>query len=156
MAFAAAHPDISVIGLRYCNVYGPGESHKGARASMIHQLAKQMVNGNPRIFKDGEQKRDHIYVKDVVQANVLALGAQGSFVVNCGAGTATTFNEIIAILNKTMGLARIPEYIHNPYADRYQNFTQCDMSRAKERLGFVPQYSVEAGIADYYKSGRMV
>ncbi|MCL4391841.1 NAD-dependent epimerase/dehydratase family protein [Patescibacteria group bacterium] len=153
MAFAAVHPEITVVGLRYCNVYGPRESHKGARASMIYQLAKQMAKGNPRIFKYGEQKRDYIYMKDVVEANLLALEAKESSVVNCGAGEATSFNEIIAILNKTMGLDRAPEYIENPYAARYQNFTQCDMSKAKEKIGFVPKYDVQKGIADYYKSG---
>jgi ADP-L-glycero-D-manno-heptose 6-epimerase len=152
-AFASVHPDVSVIGLRYCNVYGPRESHKGPRASMIYQLAKQMAKGNPRIFKNGEQRRDHIYVKDVVRANMLALAAKGSFVVNCGAGQATTFNDVIAMLNKTMGMNRVTEYIDNPYADRYQSFTQCDMTRAKERLGFIPEYNVEKGIEDYYKSG---
>ncbi len=153
MAFAAVHPEITVVGLRYCNVYGPRESHKGARASMIYQLAKQMAKGNPRIFKYGEQKRDYIYMKDVVEANLLALEAKESSVVNCGAGEATSFNEIIAILNKTMGLDRAPEYIENPYAARYQNFTQCDMSKAKEKIGFVPKYDVQKGIADYYESG---
>ncbi len=153
MAFAAAHPEITVVGLRYCNVYGPRESHKGARASMIHQLAKQMTKGNPRIFKHGEQKRDYIYVRDVVSANLLALDAKESCIVNCGAGEATPFNDVIAILNQTMGLNRTPEYIDNPYADRYQNFTQCDMTRAKEKIGFVPKYSVREGIADYYRSG---
>ena len=93
-AFAAAHPEIKVVGLRYCNVYGPRESHKGARASMIYQLAQQMKKGNPRIFKAGEQKRDYIYVKDVVRANMLALEAKESCIVNCGSGTATTFNDL--------------------------------------------------------------
>ncbi len=153
MAFASAHPDMSVIGLRYCNVYGPRESHKGSRASMIYQLARQMMKGNPRIFKDGEQKRDYIYVKDVVRANLLALGAQKSCIVNCGAGESTTFNNVITILNKAMNLNRVPEYIDNPYADRYQNFTQCDMTLAKEKIGFIPEYSIEKGIEDFYKSG---
>jgi ADP-L-glycero-D-manno-heptose 6-epimerase len=152
-AFAAKHPGIKVVGLRYCNVYGPREWHKGPRASMVHQLAKQMVQGNPRIFKNGEQKRDYIYVKDVVRANLLALKAKESCIVNCGAGQATSFNDVIAILNKTMGLSRTPEYIDNPYADRYQSFTQCDMSLAKEKLGFVPEYGIEEGIADYFKNG---
>ncbi len=153
MSFAATHPEITVVGLRYCNVYGPRDSHKGARASMIYQLAKQIAKGNPRIFKNGEQKRDYIYVKDVVQANLLALNAKESCVVNCGAGEATSFNDVITILNQTMGFNRTPEYIDNPYADRYQNFTQCDMMRAKEKIGFVPQYHVREDIADYHQSG---
>src|SRR5215203_2883755 len=65
------HP---IVGLRYFNVYGAGEQHKGKFASMIHQLAKQMRTGKrPRIFTPGEQKRDFVYVDDVVQANLKAL-----------------------------------------------------------------------------------
>ncbi|MBI4129152.1 NAD-dependent epimerase/dehydratase family protein, partial [Candidatus Peregrinibacteria bacterium] len=68
----AASP-IKIIGLRYFNVYGPGEAHKKHMASMIHRLAAQMHAGErPRIFTDGEQRRDQIYVDDVVQANLLA------------------------------------------------------------------------------------
>ena len=70
---AAAHPGVALTGLRYCNVYGPRENHKGKRASMIWQLAQQMKAGNPRIFKMGEQKRDYIYVEDVVRANLPAI-----------------------------------------------------------------------------------
>ncbi len=153
MEFAKNHPEMTVVGLRYCNVYGPRESHKGARASMIYQLAQQMAKRNPRIFKNGEQKRDYIYVKDVVLANMLALNTKESCVVNCGTGRATSFNDVIAILNKVMGANRMPEYIDNPHASRYQSFTQCDMTLAKEKLGFVPEFGIEKGIEDYYKSG---
>src|SRR3989344_3186169 len=73
MTFAAAQPRIRVVGLRYCNVYGPGESHKGPMASMVYRLAGQMQKGNPRLFKWGEQAREYIYIDDVVRANVLAL-----------------------------------------------------------------------------------
>ncbi len=156
MAFASTHPGVSITGLRYCNVYGPRESHKGPRASMVYQLAKQMTKGNPRIFKYGEQKRDYIYVKDVIRANLLALNVEESYIVNCGTSMSTTFNNLITILNKALGLHRVPEYIDNPYVDRYQNFTECDMTQAKEKLGFVPEYGLEEGIIDYYKSGFLV
>src|SRR5690606_6146426 len=64
-----AHP---IIGLRYSNVYGPGEDHKGKLVSMIHQLARQMRAGNrPRVFHAGEQRRDFVYIADVVRANLL-------------------------------------------------------------------------------------
>ncbi len=156
MDFAKKNPGVTVVGLRYCNVYGPHENHKEKRASMIYQLAQQMKTGSPRIFKDGEQKRDYIYVKDVVRANLLALDAKESCIVNCGFGAATSFNDIIKILNKTLGLNRAIEYIENPYADRYQSFTECDMSKAKQKLGFVPEFDVEKGIMDYFKSGFLV
>ncbi|HQY89016.1 MAG TPA: NAD-dependent epimerase/dehydratase family protein, partial [Tepidisphaeraceae bacterium] len=59
--------DQPIVGLRYSNVYGPGEDHKGKLASMIHQLARQMREGKrPRIFKAGEQRRDFVYIEDVV------------------------------------------------------------------------------------------
>lgn len=154
-AFAKAHPDIAVVGLRYCNVYGPGELHKGKRASMIFQLARQMKEKNPRLFKSGEQKRDYIYVKDVVKANLCAMRAKESCVVNCGSGSATTFNKLVEILNKTLSTDRAPEYIENPIADRYQNYTECDMALAKEKIGFVPEFGIEKGIVDYAQSGML-
>lgn len=70
----ARETNLNIIGLRYFNVYGPGEQDKGKSASMIGQLADQMKAGkNPRIFKYGQQKRDFIYVKDVVAANIKAM-----------------------------------------------------------------------------------
>src|SRR6201996_6014295 len=74
-----------VVGLKYFNVYGPREAHKGAAASMILQLARQMRRGeHPRIFKDGEQKRDFVYVKDIVNCTILAARGRVSGVYNAG------------------------------------------------------------------------
>lgn len=153
MEFAHAHPSIRVVGLRYCNVYGPREDHKGKMASMIYQLALQMKSGNPRIFKWGEQKREHIYVKDVVSANILSLGANESAILNCSSGKPTSFNELIRLLNQTLGLEREAEYIDNPHEGLYQNHIECDISRIKSVTGFVPQYGVAEGIQDYFNSG---
>lgn len=156
MQFAKEHPDTVIVGLRYCNIYGPRDSHKGSRACMIPQFAKQMLKGNPKLFKFGEQKRDYIYVKDVVKANMLASQAKESCIVNCGSGKATTFNDLIKILNNVLGLNRTPEYIDNPYADKYQSYTECDMSLAKEKIGFVPEFDIEKGIKDYFESGFLI
>ncbi|NLF24298.1 MAG: NAD-dependent epimerase/dehydratase family protein [Deltaproteobacteria bacterium] len=154
---AARHQDLVIVGLRYCNVYGPRESHKGKRTTMIYQYAQQMRRGNPRLFWDGNQKRDYIYVKDVVQANLLAATqAKESCIVNCGSGQSTTFNRLVEILNQVMGLNRTPEYIPNPYEGNYQEYTQCDMSLAQEKLGFVPKFTIEEGIRDYYESGFLM
>ncbi|MDO8482050.1 MAG: NAD-dependent epimerase/dehydratase family protein [bacterium] len=154
-AFGDANPGIVIVGLRYCNVYGPGESHKGKRASMICQIAQQMKKGNPRLFRAGEQKRDYIYVKDAVRANMLALEAKENMVLNCGSGTATSFNDLVRILNGVLGTDRKPEYFENPFASSYQDHTECDMSLAKAKLGFVPEFNVERGIADYAESGLL-
>lgn len=151
--FAHENPRVTVVGLRYCNVYGPGESHKGKRASMIFQLAQQMRRGNPRLFKYGEQKRDYLYVEDAVRANLLAAEASENCIVNCGSGQAVTFNDLVAQLNRVLGVSRTPEYIDNPYADRYQSHTECDMTLAKEKLGFVPEFDLSRGLEAYNRKG---
>lgn len=156
MDLASRESGLRIVGLRYCNIYGPRENHKGARATMIYQFAQQMRTGNPRLFKFGEQKRDYIYVKDVVAANLLAAEAGESCVVNCGSGMATTFNRIVELLNGILKLDRAPAYIENPYEGAYQNHTQCDMRLAGEKIGFVPSYDIEAGLRDYYASGFLV
>jgi len=142
--------DVSVVGLRYCNVYGPGEDHKGPRASMIHQIAYQMLKGkSPKIFEHGGQKRDWIYVKDVVKANLLAMEFEGSDIFNCGFGKAVSFNDIVRLLNDILRMRLKPEYIPNPYKESYQTFTECDMKKARIALRFEPEYNVESGMSNY-------
>ncbi|MCH7568126.1 MAG: NAD-dependent epimerase/dehydratase family protein [Nanoarchaeota archaeon] len=152
MKLAEKNPDIKIVGLRYCNVFGPGENHKGKMANMVYQLAQQILYDKPEVFKYGEQKRDEIYVKDVVKANLCALNAKESCVVNCGTGKPVSFNEIIAILNEILGKNKETIYIDNPYPF-FQTHTECDMKKAKETIGFVPEYSFEEGVKDYYKTG---
>jgi len=148
-AFVKENPGFSVIGLRYFNVYGPGETHKKKAASMIYQLYLQMASGkNPRIFKWGEQYRDFIYVKDVVGANLRALKYKKSGVFNVGTGVPATFNRVIEVLNKAMKKNLQPEYFDNPYGF-YQDRTHADMSSSRAELKFVPQYGLEKGIRDY-------
>ncbi|OGX29244.1 MAG: ADP-glyceromanno-heptose 6-epimerase [Omnitrophica WOR_2 bacterium RIFCSPLOWO2_12_FULL_51_24] len=148
-AFVKENPGFSVIGLRYFNVYGPGETHKKKAASMIYQLYLQMAAGkHPRIFKWGEQYRDFIYVKDVVGANLKTLKYKNSGIFNVGTGVPGTFNRVIEVLNKAMRKDLRPEYFDNPYGF-YQERTQADMSSSRAELKFVPQYNVEKGIRDY-------
>lgn len=140
---------IKVVGVRYFNVYGPRESHKGKFASMIYQLYLQMKQGDrPRIFKWGQQKRDFVYVKDAVEATIIAARAPKSTIYNVGSGQAVSFNEIIHLLNQYLGTDYEPEYFDCPY-DFYQEFTQADMSKIREELGFVPKYSIQRGIKEY-------
>ncbi len=142
---------VKTVGLRYFNVFGPRENFKGKAASMIYQLYQQMRAGKrPRIFKFGEQKRDHIYVKDVVEATLRARDAKQSTVVNVGTGQATSFNELVEALNEALGTRLEPDYFDNPY-DFYQNFTQADMSHTQKAIGFKCRYSTREGILDYVK-----
>src|SRR5882724_6944843 len=151
MREATAATDWIVIGLRYFNVYGPREAHKGVPASMIYHLSKQMKAGQrPRIFKQGEQKRDFVYVKDVVEGSILALEATKSGIYNLGCGQARSFNELVDVLNKCLGTKLQPDYIDNPHA-HYQDFTEADLRKVREGLGYQPQFPLEAGVRDYMK-----
>ena len=143
--------DWIIIGLRYFNVYGPREAHKGVPASMVYHLSRQMKAGQrPRIFKQGDQKRDFVYVKDVVEGSIRALEAKQSGVYNLGSGQARSFNELVDVLNRSLGTDFKPDYIENPHA-HYQNFTQADLTRVRTGLGYDPKYTLETGVADYMK-----
>jgi ADP-L-glycero-D-manno-heptose 6-epimerase len=146
---AAESPDWIIVGLRYFNVYGPREAHKGVPASMVYHLSRQMKAGKqPRIFKHGEQKRDFVYVKDAVEGSIRALNAQTSGTYNLGTGQSRSFNELIEVLNKCLGTNLEPEYFDNPHA-HYQNFTQADLTNARSALGYQPRFPLEAGVRDY-------
>jgi ADP-L-glycero-D-manno-heptose 6-epimerase len=148
---AAENPDWKVVGLRFFNVYGPREAHKGGPASMILHLARQMKEGKrPRVFKHGEQKRDFVYVKDIVQGTLRALEATASGIYNLGSGQARSFNELIAILNDSLGTNFEPEYFENPHA-HYQNHTEADLTLVRQSLGYEPEFTLEKGVADYMR-----
>ena len=141
-----------IVGLRYFNVYGPNEYHKGSSASMTYQLYLQMKEGKqPRVFKFGEQKRDFIYVKDVARITIEALNSKKTAVLNVGTGTPRSFNDIIASLNKTMGIDLKADYFDNPFIGKYQDYTEADTTLLKEVLSTQTEFSLEAGIEDYLK-----
>ena len=145
-----------VVGLRYFNVFGPREHHKGRMMSVLHQLLRQLQEtGTCRLFSgsdgygDGEQKRDFIYVGDVVAINLHFAGAgMAKAIVNAGTGRARSFNDIAKALIGHLGQGRI-DYI--PFPDelrgKYQSFTQADI-RSLRSAGFTAPFTeLEAGIA---------
>ena len=137
------------MGLKFFNVYGPREAHKGAASSMIYQLYRQMRNGQrPRIFHDGEQRRDFIHVEDVVEACLGAAALASSGVYNIGSGVASSFHQVIEALNKAMGLQYVPEYIPNPYAF-YQAFTQAEIIQARNAFQYQPRMTLQDGVKQY-------
>lgn len=148
-AFTDAHPTVKTVGLRYFNVYGPLEFHKKAAASMVYQLYRQIAAGKaPRIFKWGDQYRDFIYVKDVVEANAKAFEFSGNGVFNVGTGKGTSFNQVIAVINKALGTTQPTDYFDNPYGF-YQDATCADTERGETLLGWKAGHTPEAGITDY-------
>ena len=145
---------LRVVGLRYFNVYGPGETHKvkSRSVSMIYQLYQQMkANQRPRVFEYGKQRRDFVYVKDVARITVAALGVKKDAILNVGTGEARSFNEIINILNNCLNKKLAPDYFENPYKKVYQDFTQADISLLKG-LKLTPEFMLEAGIKDYVEN----
>lgn len=151
-ASKVAHP---IVGLRYSNVYGPGEAHKGKLASMIHQLAKGMRAGTrPRIFRAGHQKRDFVYIDDVVAANKSALTAKQPGNFNAGRGKSWSFNDVVAELNRALKTDLEVEYFDNPYGFT-QDWTETDQSMAKSAIGYEPKIDLREGIEAYHASGAL-
>lgn len=146
----ATRSDAHIVGLRYFNVFGPGEAHKKHMASMIYQLAQQMLAGKtPRIFTPGEQARDQVHVDDVVAATIAA-SVEGvrPGVYNVGSGKVTTFNQIIAALNEAFGTSVKPEYFENPYKF-YQDYTCADLTLSTQFLRWSPKHDSHKAMVDY-------
>ena len=145
---------VNMIGLRYCNVFGPGEAHKRKRASMIYQMAKQFADGHsPKLFKWGEQSRDFVFIDDVVDANLAAMSSNTiNDVFNVGSGTSARFvPDLFYWLNEEHFKTKFtgPEFIDNPSPGTYQTWTQCDLTKISNTLGFKPKYSIKRGTMKY-------
>ncbi|GLH66114.1 ADP-glyceromanno-heptose 6-epimerase [Geothrix edaphica] len=145
-----------VVGLRYFNVFGPREDHKGRMMSVLHQLLRQLKEGGVcRLFEgtegyaNGEQHRDFIFVGDVVAINLhFGGGGMAKGIVNAGTGKARSFNDIAQTLITHLGQGRI-EYIPFPEAlhGKYQSFTQADVRSLRAAGYTAPFTELEAGIA---------
>ena len=148
--YATEHPDMHIVGLRYFNVYGAGEFFKEKTASTVLQFGHQILSGNaPKLFEGSDRiLRDFVYIKDVVRANILACTAKSNGVYNVGTATPRSFQDIADILQQQLGTHLATEYIPNPYTG-YQMHTQADLSLSQSELGYTPQWTLEAGIADY-------
>lgn len=146
-----------VVGLRYFNVYGPKENHKGAMASVVLHADNQLKNtGIINLFEgtdgyaDGEQLRDFIYVDDVVAVNLWFLESKKSGIYNTGTGNCESFNALAQAVIDFYGCGEI-RYIPFPehLRDCYQNFTQADLSKLRN-AGYQGVFrSVAKGVKDY-------
>jgi ADP-L-glycero-D-manno-heptose 6-epimerase len=164
-------PTAQVAGLRYFNVYGPNEAHKGRMASVaLHAWQQLHSEGKVRLFVgsggygDGEQRRDFVYVDDVVAVNLWLLERRDvSGIFNCGTGRAQTFNRLaVAVINAVnrtnftlhdIVAKGLIEYVPFPEAlkGKYQSFTEADMSRLRA-VGYPGEFmNVEQGVAAYVK-----
>ncbi len=147
-----------VVGLRYFNVYGPREQHKGSMASVPFHLYNQLMRGeNPKLFGaydgygPGEQRRDFIYVEDVVSVNLwLQQNPHVSGLYNCGTGNAQTFKELAQAVIDWFGKGEI-EYIPFPehLKGAYQSFTEANMQALREAGYDKPFKTVQEGVPLY-------
>lgn len=139
---------LEIVGLRYFNAYGRGEYFKSKMASMVLQLALQIHSHKKvRLFKHGEQKRDFVYIDDIIEANLLAMEEGRVGVYNIGSGEARSFNALLDILTAHLGEFE-REYIDNPYSF-YQEHTEADLTHSRELLGYAPKFSLEEGVGAY-------
>lgn len=150
-------------GLKFFNVYGPNEYHKGRMASVIFHAYNQIKNsGKMRLFrshnpefKDGEQMRDFIYVKDLVDVLVfLMLNRKNSGIYNLGTGKARTFKDLVNAVFKAMKIEPEILFIDTPedIRDKYQYFTEASMLKLKKTGYSKPFTSLEEGVEDYVKN----
>lgn len=143
--------EISIVGLKYFNVYGPREFYKNKTASMIVQFGHQILKGlTPKLFEGSDKiLRDFIYIDDIIQANIKACQPKKSGIYNVGTGKARSFEDIVNILQKELEINNGKEYIPNPFVGQYQFFTQANIESTKENLGYEPNYEMEDGIKSY-------
>ena len=152
-----------IVGIKYFNVFGPNEYHKGDMRSVVHKAFEQISDtGKVKLFKsrnknykDGEQKRDFIYIKDAVDMTLFFMDHKNkNGLYNVGSGKARTWNDLVTALFNALdkpvniGYIDLPEYL----ADKYQYFTEAKLHKIK-KAGYTKNISsLEEGITDYVKN----
>jgi ADP-L-glycero-D-manno-heptose 6-epimerase len=142
---------ISIVGLRYFNVYGPREFFKNKTASTVVQFGHQILAGQtPKLFEGSDKiLRDFIYIEDVIQANIKACEPKRSGVYNVGTGKARSFQDIADILQKELKTNLGTHYIPNPFVGQYQFHTEANIEQTVKMLDFKPRFEMEEGIKAY-------
>ena len=144
---------IEAICLRYFNVYGPNQRYD-AYGNVIPIFAFRILRGEPlTVFGDGEQTRDFVNVRDVVQANIRSAQAQGiSGAFNIGSGGRITINTLVSLLKDVSGIE--PVVRHGPTRPGDVRHSLADISAAREAIGFEPRISLEVGLKEYVDWAR--
>lgn len=151
-----------IVGLKYTNVFGPNEYHKGDMRSMVNKAFHQInENGKVKLFKShkpkykhGEQKRDFLYIKDAVDMTLFFLEGYDGGIFNIGAGKAETWNTLVGAVFKAMGKKENIEYIDMPESIRgqYQYFTEADIRKLRGVGYEKPITPLKRGVEDYVKN----
>ncbi|MGB9642929.1 MAG: NAD-dependent epimerase/dehydratase family protein, partial [Candidatus Ratteibacteria bacterium] len=152
-----------IAGLKYFNVFGPNEYHKGDMRSVVVKKyfeitqtgAAQLFKSYRKDFSDGEQKRDFIYVKDVVKMTLfIYFKPEINGIFNIGTGKARSFNDIVKTIFKVLEKKENIQYIEMPESikNSYQYFTQADISKLRTSGYKEKLYTLEQAIEDYIKN----
>ena len=152
-----------IVGIKYFNVFGPNEYHKGDMRSVVHKAFEQirdtgkvkLFKSRNKYYKDGEQKRDFIYIKDAVDMTLFFMDHKNkNGLYNVGSGKARTWNDLVTALFNALdkpvniGYIDLPEYL----ADKYQYFTEAKLDKIK-KAGYTKNISsLEEGVTDYVKN----
>jgi len=152
-----------IVGIKYFNVYGPNEYHKGDMRSVVHKAFEQVRDtGKVRLFKslnpaykDGEQMRDFVYIKDAVDMTLYFLeNPDRNGIFNVGAGKARTWNDLVVSLFDAVDMPVNIEYFDLPshLAKKYQYFTEANLSKIRTAGYKKSTTELEAGVNDYVKN----
>lgn len=151
--FAALY-GLETVTLRYFNVYGPRQDPKSPYSGVISRFCDDLRAGRePTVFGDGGQTRDFVYVRDVVQANLLAMSDQApgaGQVYNVASGGTTSLLQLIAILGRLGGRTLQPAHREARAGDI--RYSAADIGKARTALGYAPRYGLEQGLAELLKS----
>ena len=153
----------SIVGLKYFNVYGPNEEHKGDMRSVVSKAYREISKTKKMsLFKsyhpdylDGEQKRDFLYVKDAVQMTIwLAQNCKSSGLFNLGSGTARTWLDLGSAIFRGLDIEPDINFIEMPQKlrDKYQYFTQATIEKLKSHGYSYDFFSLEEAVSDYVKN----
>jgi UDP-glucose 4-epimerase len=137
---------VNVAAMRFFSIYGRHEESKKGYANLITQFIWAMRKGeSPVIYGDGKQKRDFVYVSDVVEALIKGTAVKGFLVINVGTGKNYTINEMVEKINSALGTNVPPKYIAMPVSN-YVMETLADTTKAERLIGFKASVSLDDGI----------
>jgi ADP-L-glycero-D-manno-heptose 6-epimerase len=152
-----------IVGLKYFNVFGPNEWHKGEMRSLVNKAYGQVLETGriclfksyQALFKDGEQKRDFLYVKDAVEMTIhLAVTPTANGLFNLGSGSARTWIDLASAVFAALSRPVQIEFIEMPEVirDKYQYFTQADIEKLKATGYQGPKFTLEQAVTDYVQN----
>lgn len=151
-SFISKHPPkFGYVGLRYFNVFGPGEDFKGMTASVANQVLKKIKNKEKIILFNNSDKifRDFIYIQDVIEATVEAALVSKSGIINIGTGEPESFQKLVDIILEFSNSKSEILYKENPYQTGYQSYTRACLDHTRKCINWSPRFTFRSAIEEY-------